>query len=41
METIRIFSPAHKALRKTMAAFMVMAGQTNFKNEKAVEKTQK
>ena len=38
METIRIFSPAHKALRKTMAAFLVLAGQTNFKNEKAVEK---
>ncbi len=38
METIRIFSAPHKALRKTMAAFLVLAGQTNFKNEKAVEK---
>lgn len=38
METIRIFSAPHKALRKTMAAFLVLAGQTNFKNEKAIEK---
>lgn len=38
METIRIFSAPHKALRKTMSAFMVLAGQTNFKNKKAVEK---
>lgn len=38
MEIIRIFSASHKALRKTMAAFMVLAGQTNFKNKKAIEK---
>ncbi|MBK6281308.1 MAG: hemerythrin domain-containing protein [Draconibacterium sp.] len=38
METIRIFAAPHKALRKTMSAFLVLAGQTNFKNEKAVEK---
>lgn len=38
METIRIFSAPHKTLRKTMAAFLVLAGQTNFKNKKAIEK---
>jgi hypothetical protein len=38
METIRIFSAPHKALRKTMAAFLVLAGQTNYKSEKAIEK---
>jgi hemerythrin-like domain-containing protein len=38
METIRIFSAPHKEIRKTMSAFLVLAGQTNFKNEKAIEK---
>jgi hypothetical protein len=38
METIRMFSAPHKALRRTLATFSVLAGQTNFKNEQAVEK---
>jgi len=38
METIRMFAAPHKALRKTMAAFVVQAGQTNFSNADAVEK---
>lgn len=38
METIRIFLAPHKALRNTMSAFMILTGQTNFKNKKAIEK---
>jgi len=41
METIRIFSAPHKALRKTMADFMVMIGQTNFGNKQAVAELKK
>ena len=38
MESIRMFSAPHKALRRTMAAFSTLAGQTNFSNKEAVEK---
>ncbi|MCE4566802.1 hemerythrin domain-containing protein [Maribellus sp. CM-23] len=41
METIRLFAAPHKALRKTMADFMVMIGQTNFDNMRAVAKLKK
>ncbi|MBN1985377.1 MAG: hemerythrin domain-containing protein [Prolixibacteraceae bacterium] len=41
MKTIRMFSAPHKALRKTMSEFLVLAGQTNFKNEEAVKKLKK
>ena len=33
-----MFSAPHKALRRTMAAFSVLAGQTNFNNNEAIEK---
>lgn len=33
-----MFSAPHKALRRTMAAFSVLAGQTNFNNKKAIER---
>lgn len=38
MTTIRMFSAPHKALRRTMANFSVLAGQTNFNDTAAVEK---
>lgn len=38
METIKTFSAPHKALRKTMSGFLILAGQTNFRNIDAVEK---
>lgn len=41
MESIRMFSAPHKAIRRTMSAFSVLAGQTNFNNENAVEKLKK
>lgn len=41
METIRIFSTPHKALRKTMSEFMVLCGQTNFKEPESIEKLKK
>lgn len=41
METIRIFSSSHKALRKTMSDFLVLCGQTNFKSSDAMEKLKK
>jgi len=33
-----MFSAPHKALRRTMAAFSTLIGQTNFRDEKAVRK---
>ena len=41
METIKTFSAPHKALRKTMSGFLILAGQTNFRNIDAVEKLKK
>lgn len=41
METIRIFSTPHKALRKTMAEFLVLCGQTNFKETDSIERLKK
>lgn len=38
MTTIRMFSAPHKALRRTMANFSILAGQTNFSDVEAVEK---
>lgn len=38
MTTIRMFAAPHKALRRTMANFSVLAGQTNFSDVEAVEK---
>lgn len=38
MTTSRMFSAPHKALRRTMANFSVLAGQTNFNDTDAVEK---
>ncbi|MFA5330193.1 MAG: hemerythrin domain-containing protein [Prolixibacteraceae bacterium] len=38
METIKLFSAPHKALRKIMAEFSVLAGQTNFSNQPEIEK---
>src|SRR5512145_861180 len=41
METIRIFSAPHKALRKTMSEFLVLCGQTNFKEPDSIERLKK
>lgn len=41
METIKTFSAPHKALRKTMAEFLILAGKTNFRNAEAIEKLKK
>ena len=41
METIKTFSAPHKALRKTMAGFLILAGKTNFRNAEAIEKLKK
>ncbi|HRX11442.1 MAG TPA: hypothetical protein P5210_07335 [Draconibacterium sp.] len=41
METIKTFSAPHKALRKTMSGFLILAGQIDFGNTKAIEKLKK
>jgi len=41
METIKTFAAPHKALRKIMSEFLVLAGQTNFKNKEAIENLKK
>ncbi len=38
METIKLFLAPHKALRKVMADFLVLAGQTNFNKHTEIEK---
>lgn len=38
MTAIRMFSAPHKALRRTMANFSILAGQINFSDVEAVEK---
>lgn len=41
METIKLFLAPHKALRKVMAEFLVLAGQTNFNKHTDIEKLKK
>lgn len=41
MKTIRTFSAPHKALRKSMSEFLILAGQTNFRNKEAIENLKK
>lgn len=38
METIKLFLAPHKALRKVLAEFLVLAGQTNFNKHTDIEK---
>lgn len=38
METIQLFLAPHKALRKVMAEFLVLAGKTNFNKHTEIEK---